>query len=161
MSSAGMRSWKCPECGRDVPLAVTQLDPIACDACLAKMKGGSSSSAGSDVSSAVAGPLGTWQALPEMVKLGAVAAALIVGLLIGFIAGQAMSPRSADSNGGPSHAKEVVADEEPEERPPAPGPGYKWVRGRIHKDGTRGSGHWAKDPFYHGDEESTGKKSSR
>ena len=156
-----MRSWKCPECGRDVQLAVTQLDPIACDACLARMKGGRSSSAGSDISKAVAGPLGTWQALPEMIKLAAVAAALVVGLLIGFIAGQAMSTHSADSGAQPSHNKQVVVTDEPEERPAAPGPGYKWVRGRTHKDGSRGPGHWAKDPFYKGDDDSAGKKSSK
>lgn len=158
-----MRRWKCPECGREVQLAVTQLDPIACDACLAKMKGNRSSSAVSDLSNAVAGPLGTWQALPEMVKLAAVAAALVIGLLIGFIAGQIVSTRSADSAGRPEHTntKVVVEDEPSDERPPAPGPGYKWVRGRTHKDGTRGPGHWAKDPFYKGDDDSAGKKTSK
>ena len=174
---AGKRSWKCPECGKEVLLSTTQLDPFACDDCLAKMKAGGSSGSGNVVTDAVAGPLAMWQALPEMTKFGAVALALVVGLLIGYVAGQAMStldpPPSRHESARPSesthpsespHAndstsKEASAVEEPEARPDPPGPGYKWVRGRIRKDGTRGTGHWAKDPFYRGDEETSTKKS--
>lgn len=160
--SAGMRTWKCPECGRELQLSMTQLDPIACETCLARMKGkkGSKSSA-TGSPDAAAGPLGMWQSLPETFKLAAVAGAFVVGMLIGFIAGQALSPRSVSSSSESTHNKEVVAEDEPEDRPPAPGPGYKWVRGRTRKDGTRGSGHWAKDPFYKGDDDSKEKKSSK
>ena len=173
----GKRSWKCPECGKEVLLSTTQLDPMACDDCLAKMKGGGNAGSRNPVTDAVAGPLAIWQALPEMTKLVAVAAALIVGLLIGYIAGQSMAARnpstskheSAHTNASApvsesprpndSVSKETPAAEEPEVRPDAPGPGYKWVRGRIRKDGTRGAGHWAKDPLYRGDDDTSTKKS--
>lgn len=153
MSSARTRSWRCPECGNEIPLAVTQLDPIACDACLAKMTSRGGGSAGAELSKPIAGPLAIWQNLPETVKLLAVATALLIGLLMGFIAGQATSRQSPQtSTAASSHEKEVVvADEETEDRTPAPGPGYKWVKGRTRKDGTRGPSHWAKDPNYKGD----------
>jgi Na+/glutamate symporter len=109
---------------------MTQLDPIACDACLAKMKGHGNSGA-HGVSEAVAGPLGMWQTLPEAMKIGIAAAALVIGLLIGlvigFVAGQATSSNSADAKMESTHAKESSSAEEPEDRPTPPGPGYKWV----------------------------------
>jgi len=161
---AGKRSWRCPECGAEVLLSMTQLDPMACDACLAKMKGGVNSSAGHGVGDAVAGPLGMWQALPEIVKLGIVVVALVLGfvsgLLVGFIAGRATASHPSGSRSESTRSAEATPAEEPEDRPPSPGPGHKWVRGRIRKDGTRGAGHWAKDPYYKGDDEDPPKKSS-
>ena len=155
MSTAGMRNWNCPECGREMQLPVTQLDPIACDECLAKRKIGHRSSAHPDLSNAGAGPLGFWQSLPETTKLFSVAAALLIGLLIGYIAGQATSPHSTKvSTNASSRAKDkedVTSDEDPEDRPPAPGPGYKWVKGRTRSDGTRGPSHWVKDSHHKAD----------
>ena len=162
---AGKRSWKCPECGSDVLLSKTQLNPIACEACLNKMKGGGSAAAGTGIADAAAGPLGIWQGLPETTKLAVVAVALVAGLVIGFIAGKSMaSPPATPTRHTSSSTSEPkrIPREEPkpfesdekrqtdveEERPEAPGPGYKWVRGREKKDGTRGAGHWAKDPHY-------------
>lgn len=155
---AGKRLWKCPECGNEVQLSVTQLDPLACDACLAKMKSKGSSTG--PIADAAAGPLAIWSALPEVVKLGAVVVGLIAGLVIGYIAGQvtAASSKPEQKQHSSSHTSEHAANDEdtpeddPATRPPAPGPGYKWMPGRKHKDGTRGDGYWAKDPHYKGDE---------
>jgi hypothetical protein len=158
MSSApdGKRSWKCPECGAEVLLSITQLDPMACDACLPKMKKAGKSSAGPIVADAVAGPLSLWQRLPETTKLGAVVVALVVGLVAGYLAGKASVHPSTPAIGERRHANESVPAEErttsheaasedhADVRPDPPGPGYKWVPGRKHKDGTRGEGHWTK-----------------
>lgn len=153
---AGQRSWKCPECGKETLLSVTQLDPVACPDCLAKMSNAGKTSA----SEIVAGPMATWASLPETIKLGAVVLALVAGLIIGYVVGTLVAKSSSTSV--PSHSRQsspaqsdttdvsVPAHQE-EERPPAPGPGYKWVSGRLRKDGTRGAGHWAKDPRYKGD----------
>ena len=161
---AGKRSWKCPECGGDVLLSMTQLDPIACEVCLVKMKGGSSTS-GHPVADAVAGPVGIWQALPETTKMAIAAGALIIGFLVGmavgFVVGKASVPREAGVQSSTSSHAGLPKIEEEEERPEAPGPGYKWVRGRERKDGTRGSGHWAKDPMFKGDDRSETKKKSK
>lgn len=164
MSSAppGQRRWKCPQCGNEVLLSVTQLDPIACEACMAKLKSGVRTSAAGST-----GPTGLWSGLPEMTKLGIVAVALVLGLVIGYLVGKksvppvAAPPAEARHLPVKVHTEESAPQEEPEveqesERPPAPGPGYKWVRGRTRKDGTRGEGHWAKDPRYKA-EESSGK----
>lgn len=158
---SGMRSWKCPECGGEVLLSVTQLDPIACDACRGKTKS-PTPAANSSVTTGTAGPLGIWQALPESTKLVIVAGAFVVGLLIGLMAGfavgKAVAP-SAPASTAVEH-KTVPVIEKEEERPDPPGPGYKWVRGRVQKDGTRAPGHWAKDPFYKGDDGISPKKKS-
>jgi hypothetical protein len=160
MSAAGTREWKCPECGKVVELSVTQLDPMACDACLAKHKSRTASSPTTALTQAVSGPLGLWTSLPEIVKLGAVVVGLVIGLLVGFIAGQAMAPvRSAGPAAGhPKEKDDVPVADEREERPPAPGPGYHWVRGRLRKDGTRGDGHWAKDPNYKSEPDGNSRK---
>jgi DNA-directed RNA polymerase subunit RPC12/RpoP len=162
---AGKRSWKCPECGDDLFLSVTQLDPIACEACLTKMKTGSSagSGAGGGLTQMSAGPFSVWQALPETAKLGIAAAAFMVGLLIGltmgFFVGRATVPRTiAGSGGAIGKQGGGIIEEKEEERPEPPGPGYKWVRGRTRQDGSRGPGHWAKDPFYKGDDGSSPKR---
>lgn len=150
---SGMRSWKCPECGSEVLLSMTQLDPIACDACRGKVKG-TPANTDRSATTASAGPLGIWQALPETTKLAIVAMSFVVGLLVGlmagFVAGKATAPQVTASS---SAERKVLPEiEKEEERPDPPGPGYKWVRGRERKDGTRGPGHWAKDPFYKGDD---------
>ena len=165
---SGKRSWNCPECGGEVFLSLTQLDPIACDACMAKIKGGSRSAA----APGVARPLAIWAGLPDMTKLAAVVVALIAGLMIGYIAGKGSVPpaqssaRPTSEAGHPRskvHSEESATHDEPavaqseDERPPAPGVGYKWVQGRKKKDGTRGEGHWAKDPHYKGDDDSSNK----
>jgi hypothetical protein len=109
--------------------------------------------------------LGLWAALPETTKLGIAAAALVVGLIIGYKLGSDSAPTPAATHRSASHPKdtgshpkdtvpadepaahdESASDSDTEERPEPPGPGYKWVRGRKHKDGTYGKGHWAKDP---------------
>ena len=90
---------------------MTQLDPIACDACLAKMKGGGKSRAGQGLADAIAGPLGIWQALPEMTKLAAVVVALVIGLLIGYVAGKMTAPPSTRSTTGSSRMKETTHSE--------------------------------------------------
>ena len=160
---AGKRSWKCPECGDELLLSVTQLDPIACEACLTKMKTGSNAGAGGGLTQMSAGPLSVWQALPETVKLGIAAATFLVGLLMGltmgFFVGKATAPHviAGPGNVGEKQSREIIEEKE-EERPEQPGPGYKWVRGRTRQDGSRGPGHWAKDPFYKGDEGSSPKK---
>ena len=155
MSISAKRNWKCPECGNEVQLSMTQLDPIACESCVTKMKGGSTGTA----TEASAGPLAVWQALPDSTKLVAVAAAFVIGMLLGltggFLAGKASAPRLASAG---HESGSSVAVEKEEQRPDPPGPGYKWVRGRERKDGTRGAGHWAKDPFYKGDDAPTTKK---
>ena len=153
---AGQRSWKCPECGREVFLPISQLDPMACDACLTKLRGakGSTPSAMPAVS-----PMGFWGSLGESTKLAAVAIALVVGLVIGYVAGsKSASPPAAAPHHSPARSKESAPADEPtpheepsndsetEKRPDAPGPGYHWVKGRKRKDGTYGTGHWAKDP---------------
>jgi hypothetical protein len=80
---AGKRLWKCPDCGREVLLSVTQLDPLACEECLAKLKGNRSPSA------AAATPL----ALPGLPILLAIGGGLLVfGLIIGFVAGRMSVP---------------------------------------------------------------------
>lgn len=84
---AGKRSWKCPECGQEVLLSTTQLDPIACDTCLSKMKSGGKAAAGNAITDAVAGPMGIWQGLPEITKLAAVAIALAIGFAGGYFVG--------------------------------------------------------------------------
>ena len=158
----GMRQWKCPECGTTVLLPITQLDPMACDACLAKMKTGRRSSSTAD-SSKDSPPVGVWNGLPEAVKAALVIVALILGGGVGFVAGRMTAPKPAPVIHESSHsqsrphtepvASESAPDDAPahelkEPRPAPPGPGYKWVSGRLRKDGTRGEGHWAKDPRY-------------
>ena len=159
--AAGKRSWKCPDCGGEVLLSITQLDPMACDACLERMRGGKVAT-GQEANLGPAGPLGIWQSLPEMTKLAIVAVAfvggLLLGLTLGFFAGKSTVP-AAVSHGkqAPGQSAPVIVEKE-EERPEPPGPGYKWVRGRERKDGTRGPGHWAKDPFYKGSDGPSSKK---
>ena len=162
---AGKRSWKCPECGGESLLSVTQLDPMACDVCLARMKEAGKSPVVPSVADAVAGPIGIWRALPEAVKLGAVFVALVIGFVVGYVAENALKPRAIGTASRPHHSKvelhaketdsseNATSEEHAETRPDPPGPGYKWVQGRKHKDGTRGEGHWAKDPRYKGDDE--------
>lgn len=159
--AAGKRSWKCPECGGEELLSITQLDPMACDACLEKMRGGRGS-ANSGTNLGPVGPMGIWQSLPEMTKLAIVAVGfvggLLLGLTLGFFAGKSMAPAPITHENPNSRQSAPVIVEKEEERPDPPGPGYKWVRGRERKDGTRGSGHWAKDPFYKGNDGPSPKK---
>ena len=92
MSSAppGKRVWNCPDCGGEVLLSMTQLDPLACPACVTKLKGGgSTTSSGLGATGAAGGPLQIVTALPESVRLAGVGiVALLLGLLIGFVAGR-------------------------------------------------------------------------
>ena len=161
----GKRQWKCPECGQGVLLSVTQLDPMACDACRTKMAAGSPNR-GLGAIAGAANPLGFWQALPDMMKLGLVFGGLVIGLIAGFVLGQWTAMHSSASRGGshtgvqtsqPTQANEAVE----EERPEPPGPGYKWVRGRTRVDKTRGPGHWAKDPLHKADEEDDSPKKKK
>lgn len=167
MSSAppGKRVWNCPDCGGEVLLSMTQLDPLACPACVTKLKGGRSpTNAGSGVTGAAGGPLQIVTALPESVKLSGVGiVALLLGLLIGFVAGRVTAPQSTVAARGSSvpaaspsrepsrstsRAKETEADEEPivEEEGPneatRPSPNSKWSKGYKRKDGVKVKGHW-------------------
>ncbi|WP_010586038.1 hypothetical protein [Schlesneria paludicola] len=162
-ASPGKRIWKCPECGRDVELSVTQLDPIACDACLPKLRGGSSS-ATPGLTDVVTAPLGMWQSLSDTTKLAIVVVALVAGLIIGYLVGSSVGASSksrsfATHSAAPVRENRTAPKTEPtpdeddspsmndrETRPEAPGPDYHWVKGRLRKDGSRGEGHWAKNP---------------
>lgn len=142
---AGKRCWKCPDCGQEVLLSITQLDPLACDACLAKLKGGGSESGN---------VLQTVQAQPEIVKLAAVAlVSLLLGLVIGFVAGRATATDAgravarSSSSDSVGREGEFDSDDSPDEST-RPGPGYRWVRGYTRKDGVKVKGHWAKAPKY-------------
>ena len=165
--SPGKRLWKCPECGNQLELSATQLDPIACDACLTKMRTGGRARSTANPAGVSAGPIGFWSALPEIVKLSAVLAAFLGGLWLGYLVGRATAPKAivpktTTTRPEESHRSATVTEpaSEPhahtettpteshdahEERPPAPGPDYHWVRGRTLKDGTRGKGYWAKN----------------
>ncbi len=150
------RVWNCPDCGGEVLLSMTQLDPLACPACVTKLKGGSSStSAGSSVTGAAGGPLQIAAALPESVKLAAVGiVALLLGLLIGFVAGRVTAPQSASptqsaalpgasSPSDSTRSKERDADsEDPSEESR---PGHKWVKSYTRKDGVNVKGYWSRD----------------
>ncbi len=163
MSSAppGKRVWNCPDCGGEVLLSMTQLDPLACSACVTKLRGGgSTTSSGSGATGATGGPLQIVTALPESVKLAGVGiVALLLGLLIGFVAGRVTAPQpavTARSSSVPavspsresSRAKDIETDEEPiieDERPneaTRPSLNSKWSKGYTRKDGVKVKGHW-------------------
>lgn len=166
-ASPGKRRWKCPECGNEFELSTTQLDPIACDACLTKMKTGGRARPSATGTANGSGPIGVWSALPEIVKLSAVLAAFLAGLWFGYLFGRSTAPKPTPTKVSQSHPQEAPhapataptppetheqpksastgSDESAEERPPAPGPNYHWVKGRLLKDGTRGKGYWAKN----------------
>lgn len=134
-------------------LSITQLDPLACVACLAKLKEGG----------AAADPVGnvlqTVNAQPVGVKLAGVGIiALLIGLLIGFVAGRVAAPQtvvsSTASPSKPTATRSADRDEEsslhdqaPDEST-RPGPGHRWVKGYTRKDGVKVKGHWARDPNY-------------
>lgn len=157
---AGKRRWNCPDCGTEVLLSVTQLDPMACPDCLAKLKGGGSvKKAEAGAAGSVGSVVQSLQAQPEIVKLAGVGlVALVLGLLIGFIAGRATAPETAASRDSsparPVSTRSADRDEEPEAKADTPdestrpGPGYKWVRGYTRKDGVKVKGHWSRDPNY-------------
>lgn len=154
---SGKRQWKCPECGSDELLSMTQLDPIACASCVARMKG--APPAERTVTESTTGPLGVWQALPDTTKLAVVAVAFALGLLLGLLAGFLTGKFTAPHTTNMEHTSTGTFQTEKEEvRPEPPGPNYKWVRGRERKDGTRSPGHWAKDPFYKGEDSPAPKK---
>ena len=161
---AGKRRWNCPDCGAEVLLSITQLDPMACEACLAKLKGGGSSGKGGGAAADTVGNvLQTVNAQPVGVKLAAVGIiALLVGLLIGgpigFVAGRVTAPPTAASRDAssskPTANRSADRDEAPamhDEAPDEstrPGPGHKWVKSYTRKDGVKVKGHWARDPNY-------------
>ena len=170
MSSAppGKRVWNCPDCGGEVLLSMTQLDPLACPACVTKLKGGgSTTSSGLGATGAAGGPLQIVTALPESVRLAGVGiVALLLGLLIGFVAGRVTAPQSTAAVRGSSvpaaspsrepsrstsRAKDIEADEEPimeDERPneaTRPSPGSKWSKGYTRKNGVKVKGHWMRE----------------
>ena len=145
---AGQRTWKCPDCGRELLLSITQLDPMACDACLAKLKGSlEESQVGTAPASILAKP----------VAVGGIM--LVIGLAAGFVLGRLSVPpapfvrptRPAESSqttpDSPKEHEHASTADEPDEST-RPGPGYKWVRGYTRKDGVKVKGHWAKDPSY-------------
>jgi len=165
---AGKRVWNCPDCGGEVLLSVTQLDPLACPACVAKLKGGSSpTSAGSEATGGTVDPLQIVMAQPMSLKLAAIGIAslligLLLGLSIGFFAGRATAPQSTapsrgsaspDSPSSRSTARARELDTEPTvevevgrpDESTRPGPGYKWVKSYTRKDGVKVKGHWARD----------------
>lgn len=149
---AGQRLWKCPDCGKEIALPITQLDPIACDQCLAKLKGGRSSSPATSGQTDLAGK---FFALLPLLAVGV--GMLLVGLLVGFIAGRAsvppapfVRPTRPDEDSTSHRLPEpdaAPAADEPNEAT-RPGPGYKWVRGYQRKDGVKVKGYWAKDSKY-------------
>lgn len=140
-------------------LSITQLDPLACDACLAKLKGGSSGKGGGSAADPVGTVLQTVNAQPVGVKLAGVGiTALLFGLLIGFAAGRVTAPQTAAtqaaSSSKPAATRSAERDEEPathDETPDEstrPGPGHRWIKGYTRKDGVKVKGHWARDPNY-------------
>lgn len=151
---AGQRLWKCPDCGKEVALSITQLDPIACDQCVAKLKGGRGQAA-SSTGSGQAGLESKIFALLPLIAVGG--GLLLVGLLVGFIAGRASAPpppfvrptRPTEET-AESQSKEpaVIREGDIPDEWTRPGPGYKWVRGYQRKDGTQVKGYWAKDSKY-------------
>ena len=157
---AGKRRWNCPDCGSEVLLSITQLDPMACPECLAKLKGNSAvkkSEAGA--AGSVGSAVSSLQALPEIAKLAGVGlVALVLGLLIGFVAGRVTalepvvsrdsSPTRSNSTRSADREEERDAQADAPDESTRPGPGYKWVKGYTRKDGVKVKGHWARDPNY-------------
>jgi hypothetical protein len=149
---AGQRRWKCPDCGREILLSITQLDPMACELCLQKLKGGHSGS--SKESQNPISPVQVPSGLVPLLIVGLVM--LVVGIMIGVVLGRTTVPASpairparsdeASHRSTPDLAPSSASrdDQEPDESS-RPGPGYKWVRGYTRKDGVAVKGHWAKD----------------
>lgn len=153
--SSDKRTWKCPECGSAVELSIFQLDPLACDACMAKRKsGGSSKTAVSNDAAPASGPMAQVAGLPDIVKIAAgLVVGLLLGLIIGFTAGRLTAPQVAQRGTEPSRSTTTrhdessnrdTEDDEPDEST-RPGSDSKWVKGYTRKDGTKVKGHWAKD----------------
>jgi len=143
-----------------VLLSITQLDPLACEACLAKLKrGGPWGKGGGAAADPVGNVLQTVNAQSVGVKLvGVGILALLVGLLIGFVTGRVSAPQTAAPTAASSskpaatrsaERNEVPAthDETPDEST-RPGPGHRWIKGYTRKDGVQVKGHWARDPNY-------------
>ena len=148
---AGKRRWNCPDCGAEVLLSITQLDPLACEVCLAKLKGGGAAT------DPVGNVLQTVNAQPVSVKLAGVGfIALLVGLLIGFVAGRITAPQTVTPRDAlpvrSSSTRSAERDEEPAMHDETPDestrPGHRWVKGYTRKDGVKVKGHWARDPNY-------------
>lgn len=149
--STDTRKWVCPECGKTVELSIFQLDPLACEECLAKRK----------PKSPEASAVEAVKTMPDLVKLaGALLVGLVLGLGVGFAAGRltvpavpvearSEAPRKSTSAASkaesPADAEASKADDGPDEST-RPGANYKWVRGYTRKDGVKVKGHWAKDP---------------
>lgn len=149
------RKWVCPECGKTVELSIFQLDPLACEECLAKR----------EQKSPEASAVEAVRTMPDFVKLaGALLVGLVLGLGVGFAAGRLTAPKAplearsetprkstttaskADSEpDGDASKADASADDGPDEST-RPGTNYKWVRGYTRKDGVKVKGHWAKDP---------------
>lgn len=149
---AGQRKWKCPDCGTEILLPITQLDPMACDACMAKLKRGLSKPADATTATDNSGQA----ALLRLLIVGG--AMLGIGLLVGFVIGRMSVPApfvrptrpDDDSEKRPVRSSETVPDAETDtpDESTRPGAGYKWVRGYTRKDGVKVKGHWAKDPNF-------------
>lgn len=153
--STDTRKWVCPECGKTVELSIFQLDPLACDACLARRK----------QKSPEASAVEAVKTMPDIIKLaGALLIGLVLGLGVGFAAGRMTAPsgpvearseaprkststasKSAPSSDDEASKADASADDGPDEST-RPGANYKWVRGYTRKDGVKVKGHWAKDP---------------
>jgi len=146
------RKWKCPDCGRELSLSVTQLDPVACDECLARLKGSPAAS--------VAAASGITVSPPVLIAAACVLLAVggLLGLVAGFAAARILMPAApaSVSDGAKSPASHPQQPPESPSEPKAdtpdestrPGPGYRWVRGYTRKDGVKVKGHWARDPSY-------------
>jgi len=147
---AGKRQWNCPDCGGEVLLSITQLDPLACPECLTRLKGGASEQRGHG--SAAGNATSLLQSLPEIVRLvGVGLLSLLLGLLIGFVAGRVTAPKltptTATSPAKPdSTDRNVDSDADVVESDEEARPGYRWVKGYTRKDGVKVKGHWARDP---------------
>ncbi len=143
---AGQRAWKCPDCGSEILLPITKLDPLACDACLAKLQGtGRAGAANAPATQFVPGGI--------LLVVGVGAGLLVTGVVIGFLAGRVSLPPPAvvrptrpdeDTPSKPVPSQTKANADEPDEST-RPGPGYKWVRGYTRRDGKVVKGYWAKD----------------
>lgn len=122
---------------------MTQLDPVACDDCLARLKGARNATA--------TNPAPAF-ALPAITLL----IGLVIGGVTGFVAGRLTSPTSpaptvSKPTQGLKPAPPVtipgdVTDSNGPDESTRPGPDYRWVRGYTRKDGVKVKGHWARDP---------------
>ncbi|MBM4075134.1 MAG: hypothetical protein FJ267_05775 [Planctomycetes bacterium] len=155
-------------------MSITQLDPLACEDCLTKLKGGKSAKRSDEIT----GGSSNLSAVPDMLKIaGGALIGLLVGLAIGFGIGRMTAPRGDSSNTSSqstersrreyqktspitrsnrdSNDRDLETRSSTDEKSASqsnspdestkPGPGYRWVNEYTRKDGSKVKGHWAKD----------------